>query len=228
MQRAEKLFSIEERQPDSPFVEKIWHARSVPSSAFISVAANHWEIVIWRHEGQTHVTMRGPETRATTKPIPVDAEFFGAQFKLGVFMPSLPLPALVDRDVTVTADGGNTLSLGGSAWEIPSYANVEVFLGHLARENLIAFDPIVADVMEDNSIDLSRRSVERRVRRATGLTSGAIKQIDRAHKATAWLDAGAAIADVVIEAGYADQAHLTRSLRRLMGQTPGRILQQAR
>ena len=105
---------------------------------------------------------------------------------------------------------------------------MEVFLGQLARENLIAFDPIVADVMEDKTIDLSRRSVERRVRRATGLTSGAIKQIDRAHKATALLDAGAAIADVVIEAGYADQAHLTRSLRRLMGQTPGRILQQAR
>jgi methylphosphotriester-DNA--protein-cysteine methyltransferase len=59
------------------------------------------------------------------------------------------------------------------------------------------------------------------------LTLGAIKQIDRAYKATALLDAGATILDVVTQAGYADQAHLTRSLIRFMGQTPGRIATEA-
>jgi methylphosphotriester-DNA--protein-cysteine methyltransferase len=34
------------------------------------------------------------------------------------------------------------------------------------------------------------------------------------------LRAGAAIADVVCDAGYYDQPHLTRSLRRLIGHTP--------
>lgn len=228
MQRAEKLFQIEERAADFPFVDKIWRARSVPSKAFISVVASHWEIVIWRQAGNTNVTVRGPETKATAMPIPVDAEFFGVQFKLGAFMPDLPIPMLVDRDLTLSLRTGNTFRFGGSAWEIPVYENVEVFLGRLARKGLIAFDPIVEEVMADRPIDLSQRSVERRVRRATGLTLGAIKQIDRAYKAIALLDAGATISDVVIEAGYADQAHLTRSLKRFMGQTPGRISQEAR
>ncbi|WP_353646833.1 AraC family transcriptional regulator [Mesorhizobium sp. WSM2239] len=228
MQRAEKLFHIEERAADSPFVDKIWRARSVSSKAFISVAASHWEIVIWRQAENTNVTIRGPETRATAMPIPVDAEFFGVQFRLGAFMPDLPVPMLVDRDLTVTSRIGNTFRLGGSVWEIPNYENVEVFLRQLARKGLVTFDPIVTEVMEDSPVDLSKRSMERRIRRATGLTLGAIKQIDRAYKATVLLDAGATISDVVIEAGYADQAHLTRSLKRLMGQTPGRISQAVR
>lgn len=228
MQRAEKLFHIEERASDSPFVDKIWRARSVPSKAFISVAASHWEIVIWRQTENTNVTIRGPETRATAMPIPVDAEFLGVQFRLGAFMPDLPVPMLVDRDLTVTSRVGNTFRLGGSVWEIPNYENVEVFLRQLARKGLVTFDPIVAEVVEDIPVALSKRSMERRIRRATGLTLGAIKQIDRAYRATALLDAGATISDVVIEAGYADQAHLTRSLQRLMGQTPGRISREAR
>ena len=70
--------------------------------------------------------------------------------------------------------------------------------------------------------------MERRVRRATGLTVGVIRQIERAHDATRRLDAGSSISDAVADAGYADQAHLTRSLKRFMGQTPGRMVQEAR
>jgi hypothetical protein len=228
MQRAGKLFRIEERAADSPFVDKIWRAQSVPSEAFISVAASHWEIVIWRQAGNAHVTIRGPETRATVMPIPVDAEFFGIQFRLGAFMPDLPVPMLVDRQLTATSRAGNTFRLGSSVWEIPNYENVEIFLGQLARKGLVIFDPIVPEIMGDRSIDLSRRSIERRVRRATGLTLGTIKQIDRAYRATALLDAGATISEVVIETDYADQAHLTRSLKRYIGQTPSRISQEAR
>jgi AraC-like DNA-binding protein len=227
MQRAEKLFHIDVRGSDSPFVDKIWRACSVPFEEFISVAASHWEIVIWRQGENTNVTIRGPETRATAIPIPADAEFFGIRFRLGAFMPELPVPTLVDRDLTHTSRAGDTFRLGGSNWETPEYENVEIFLRQIARRGLVSFDPIVAEVMEDRQVDLSTRSVQRRIRRATGLTLCTIKQINRAYKATAMLDAGATVSDVVVEAGYADQAHLTRSLKRLMGQTPGQISQQA-
>ena len=63
----------------------------------------------------------------------------------------------------------------------------------------------------------------RRVRRATGLTLGAIRQIERAKQAAGLLDGGATILDAGMRAGYTDQAHLTRSLKRFMGQTPGQI-----
>jgi AraC-like DNA-binding protein len=65
--------------------------------------------------------------------------------------------------------------------------------------------------------------VERRVARATGLTRGAIRQIRRADEAVALLGRGVAPHEVARRAGYADQPHLTRSLKRFVGATPAQL-----
>jgi hypothetical protein len=105
MKRAVKLFCIEERRPDSPVVERVWRARSgargEPAEAFISVALPHWQLVVRRERGRTHVSVRGPETKATTSLIPPETEFLGIDFKLGSFTPALPVPRLVDGMITL-------------------------------------------------------------------------------------------------------------------------------
>jgi len=227
MQRATKIFHFEEREADSPFIDAIWRTTSAPHESFVSIAATHWEIVVWRQAGQTHLTVRGPETKATAVPIPANAEFFGVQFRLGAFMPDLPVLSLVDRDLTLPRGVGNSFRLNGSVFEIPAYDNIDAFVNRLAREGLLIGDPVVSAVLRGRQTDLSRRSIERRVRRATGLTLGAIRQIERAKKAAELLDQGATILDAVMRAGYADQAHLTRSLKRFMGQTPAQIAKEA-
>jgi methylphosphotriester-DNA--protein-cysteine methyltransferase len=68
------------------------------------------------------------------------------------------------------------------------------------------------------------RSAQRHFLRATGITHNAIRRIERARHATNLLRQGVAIADAVYEAGYFDQAHLTRSLKHLIGQTPAQII----
>ena len=65
---------------------------------------------------------------------------------------------------------------------------------------------------------------QRRFVRATGLTYSAFRQTERARHATDLLRSGVPIADVVHDAGYFDQPHLTRSLKRLIGLTPGQIV----
>jgi AraC-like DNA-binding protein len=52
------------------------------------------------------------------------------------------------------------------------------------------------------------------------MTQSRFRQIERARHAVQLLRSGSSILDVVHEAGYFDQAHLTRSLRQLIGQTP--------
>jgi len=84
-------------------------------------------------------------------------------------------------------------------------------------------DAVASAAAEAHVPDLSPRSQERRVARATGLTRGAIRQIRRAEAAVDLLARGVPAVDVVGRAGYADQSHLTRSLRRFVGQTPARI-----
>lgn len=227
IRRAVGIFPFDERGADSPFIEKIWRTRSVAYEAFISVAVTHWEMVVTRQDGRAYLTVRGPETKATTADIPASAEFFGIQFKLGAFMPGLPVGSLVDGALTLPEAPGRSFRLANSNWDLPDYDNADTFVNRLARKDLLVRDEVVVAALQDRPVDLSPRTVERRVLRATGLTRRAMKSIERAARATDLLDNGATILDAVERGGYADQSHLTRALRRFMGQTPAQIVREA-
>ena len=225
MKRAAELFALEARPSRSPFVERTWRTLSTPEEGwFISVAATHWEMVVTRQRGAPWLTVRGPETKATAVPIPRDAEFFGIQFRAGTFMPALPPGRLVDRAVTLPAATRRSFWLGGSAWEHPGPDTADIFVDRLVRAGLLVHDPIVAEALHIDVAGFSARSLERRVARATGLSRGAVARIRRAERSVALLSRGVPASEVARRTGYADQPHLTRSLRRLVGQTPKQIV----
>ncbi len=223
MRRAAELFSFERGRPRSPLIEAMWSTRSGSEGSFISVAVCHWEIVVTRQSHGAWLTIRGPETRASVAPVPVDGEFFGIQFSHGTFMPGFAPALLVDRSVDLPATAAGTFRLDGSAWEVPRPDNADVFVDRLVRAGLLVHDPVVAAALHDDAEGLSRRTVERRVVRATGLTRGTIRQIQRAERAADLLSSGVPAPDVVRLTGYADQPHLTRSFKRFVGQTPTRV-----
>ena len=123
-------------------MEKAWTSRSEPEPAFISVAVSRWHIVVATRRDVTQLTVRGPETTATVTPIPADAEFFGIVFRLGTFLPAMPLAGLVDRAVTLPAVTPNSVWFEGSRWEIPTPGNADVFVNRLVRQGLILRDPV--------------------------------------------------------------------------------------
>ncbi|MDB5300801.1 MAG: AraC family transcriptional regulator [Phycisphaerales bacterium] len=216
---------FEDRPSDSPFVERIWRSHSERAGTFHSIAACHWEMVVTRHEGKTSLTVRGPETKATTADCPAYGEWFAIRFKLGAFMPLLRPGDLRDRkNVTLPDASGRSFWLNGSAWEYPDFENAETFVKRLVHAGLIAVDHSVLDVLHSQPQEQSLRTAQRHFLQATGMTHGAIHQIERARYATTLLKQGVSILDAVHEAGYYDQSHLTRSLKRLIGQTPAQIL----
>jgi hypothetical protein len=189
----------------------------------MSTAVARWEIVVTRQEGAVWLTVRGPEARATVAPVPLDAEFLGIQFSLGTFMPGLDLRRLVGRGLMLPSTSGRSFWLGGSSWEMPQAHNADVFVDRLVAAGLLVHDPVASAAVHDDLPGLSTRSVERRVARATGLTRGTIRQIGRADQAVDLLGRGVAPVEVVRRLGYADQPHLTRSLRRFVGCTPSQL-----
>jgi AraC-like DNA-binding protein len=217
-------FIFDNRPSDSTFVESIWRTQSESAGTFTSVAVSHWEMVVTKQLGITTLTVRGPETKATPSPIPQDAEFFGITFKLGTFMPYLPVTHLVDDALNLPDARSNAFWLNGSAWQFPDFENADTFVERLVREGLLVREPVVEAALQGQLVGLSLRSVQRRFLRATGLTHGTVFQIERARQAAALLEQGISILDTVDQAGYADQAHLTRSLRRFFGQTPAQML----
>jgi AraC-like DNA-binding protein len=175
-------------------------------------------------ETLSHKLVRGPESRATLAQLPPEGEWLGIRFKLGTFMPLMRSAELRDRnDVILPNATSRSFWLTGSAWDFPSFDNAEIFVNQLARAGLIMTDPTIEGTIRGALQHISTRTEQRRVLQITGLTRGAVCQIERARRATLLLRSGKSIADVIHEAGYYDQAHLTRSLQRFIGSTPGRI-----
>jgi AraC-like DNA-binding protein len=213
-----------ERPSDSPFVERVWRCHSERSGMFLAVASSHWEMVVTRLNGTTMVTLHGPETKAREVFCPADGEWFAIRFKAGTFMPQLPVAQLLNgQDVNLPGISGKSFRLNGSKWELPDFDNAETFVARLARAGIIARDPAVEAALQGERKALSLRSAQRHFLQATGMTHATLRQIERARYATNLLRAGVSIGDTVHEARYFDQAHLTHSLKHLIGLTPVKI-----
>jgi AraC-like DNA-binding protein len=217
-------FTFDYRLSDSPYVDAIWHTFLEEDGEFMSLAEPRWGLVVWTYEGKTNVTVRGPETFATPAPVTAGAETFGIIFKLGTFMPHLPVSQLVDCPADMPAASGNRFWLHSGVWEMPTFENADTFIERLARNHMLVREPVVDDALRGRYGDVSLRSVQRRFLRATGLTHNTIYQIERAERAATLLFEGVPILDTVEQAGYADQPHMTRALKRLIGLTPAQII----
>jgi AraC-like DNA-binding protein len=221
-------FAFDTRPANSSLVEIVWHTHSERPGTFTSVAASNWEMVITTFGGKTMITARGPETKASQADFPADAEFFGITFKLGTFMPHLPIKTLLDKqDATLPEASSNSFWLCGSAWELPTFENADVFVDRLIRQGILVRDPVVEATIQGHTPDMSIRSLQYRFLQATGLTHKTIQQIERARSAVSLLERGTAISVAAFELGYFDQAHLSNSLKRFVGSTPAQIAQKS-
>jgi len=218
------LIFEKDRPSDSPCVERVWRYHSEGGGSFVSIAECRSELVVGRHHGRVTVTVRGPETRARRLSYPPDAEWLGIRVKTGAFLPSRPAQELVDGEVTLPEAMRGSFWLDGSAWQVPDYENADTFVAWLVRAGLLVIDPAVPAALRGELTDASLRTIQRHFLQATGVTRSAARQIERARYATLLLKRGDSIADATHEAGYFDQPHLTRSLKRLTGQTPAELL----
>ncbi|HZR42049.1 MAG TPA: AraC family transcriptional regulator, partial [Ktedonobacteraceae bacterium] len=188
------------------------------------------EIVLTRYQGKTMLTVRGPETQATPMHFSwTGAEFLGIDLKPGAFLPHLPPGQLMNlQDANLPEASSTAFWLCGAAWQYPDYDNADTFIARLVRAGLLMRDPLVEAVFQGQPHGMSLRAVQYRFLQATGLTYRMIRQIERARQAAALLEQGQSIPEVVYQAGYFDQPHLTRSLKHFIGQTPVQILQKSR
>ena len=194
---------FEARLSDSPFVERVWRCHSERTGKFLSIAASHFEMAVTRHRGKTFLTLRGPETKATTLDCPAEGEWLCIRFKLGTFMPKVLPGSLRDqRDVTLPDAASRSFWLNGSAWQYPDFENAETFVKRLAKAGVISRDSTVDAALEGQPRTLSLRSAQRHFLRATGMTCATFRQIERARYATNLLKEGVSIVDAVHLAGF--------------------------
>jgi hypothetical protein len=216
-------FISEGRVSDSPYVEMIWRGQAGSDYAPICPADGRWNLLLLRQNGRVKVSVEGPLTKARFTTQSEGTEWLVVKFKLGTFLSSLPVRSLLDTEAILPEAACKSFWLHGSTWQFPDYENTETFIDMLVHDDLLLRDPIVHAVLQDQPQEISLRTVRRRFLLATGLSPKAIQQIERAQQATALLEQGVSLLDVVDQASYADQPHMTRALRHYIGYTPAQI-----
>ena len=215
----------EQRLSDSPYVETITHGWTMSDGSTIRPSESNWHMVFVKEHGRIHRLVVGPLSTAGVASWGEGAEILWIKFKLGVFMPHLPVRDLLDSEKPLPEAASSSFWLKSAAWELPDFENADTFVNRLMHDEILVLDPVVDAMLQDQSVDISSRTMRHHFLRATGLTRSRIFQMRQAQQAKALLQMGTPILDAVHEAGYFDQPHLTRALKQFIGYTPAQIAQ---
>jgi AraC-like DNA-binding protein len=216
---------FEGRKSDSPYIEAVWRGLAGSDYAPVCPASSHWHLLFLKQDGKVKVSVEGPLTQATPVSQAEGTEWFGITFPLGTFLPSVAARNLLDERAVLPLAAKASFELADSRWQFPDYENVETFVNRLVREHALVSDPVVKAVLTGQQPEISSRTVRRRFLYATGLTYKALSQIERAKQAANLLEQGVALLEAAYQTGYADQSHMTRSLKHFIGYTPAQIAQ---
>jgi hypothetical protein len=232
------MVTLDERLSDSPYVEAVSQGCTLEDGSTIRPAEANWHMVLSHYQGNTQLMVVGPLSTSGVAAWQAGAEIIWIRFRLGVFMPHLPLKHFVDVEQALPAASSQRFWLNGSALQFPHYENIELFVDRLVAEEVLVSDPLIGAVLQEKmhtgslytgslppaSIHaLSPRTVRHRFLQATGLAHNHVRQIERAQRAAMLLKQGVSILDTVYDLGYYDQPHLTRSLKQWVGYTPAQL-----
>ena len=214
-------FTYEEKRSSCPYVDVVWHTEDQTDGVYIASADACWDMIfIQSYEGKRRVLLSGPSSKTTDVPYSAGNKNFGIRFKPGVIFTNIPVADMVDVTQALPMPTEDTFVLQDRIWKLPTYENVDEFMGGLVECGLLSHDPIVRDVLENKTVNMSARSIQRHFAMTIGMSPRRVKQITSARKAVELLLQGMSLAEVAYELDYADLPHMVRMLKRFTGYTP--------
>jgi AraC-like DNA-binding protein len=185
--------------------------------------------VVWTGE---RLVVAGPATGPVMAKVPAGAAAMGVRFRVGAAGAALGLPAAELLDATIAledlwgCDGADLAERIGSAGT-PTEQLRALVAAVGARG--AAPDPVVraaATGVQRAALGIGDRQLRRRFADAVGYGPKTLQRVLRFQRflALAAREVRADLARLALEAGYADQAHLTRECTRLAGLPPAALL----
>jgi hypothetical protein len=217
-------FIAEGRLSDSPYVDSIWQGQADADHTLMCPADGRWNLSFTNLNGRVEICVEGPMTQAVPKTHLDGVDWLVIKFKLGVFLPGVSSREYLDSAAVLPDATRQSFWLNSSTWEIPNFENADTFVDWLVRSDAVQLNPVVSTALQDHPQPVAERTLRHHFLRTTGLTQSHVRQIERARDAMSLLQHDVPILDVVARLNYADQPHLTRSLKRFMGYTPTQVL----
>lgn len=208
---------------NAELVEKIVHIRYSDDFMDKTVPDGCWDFHFLRRQGKVSVYIAGAKTYPVKLPFQKNDDLLSVEFKPNAFLPHFPAITLLDCKTFLPFEESYFL-LGEERFEVPTFDTVEKFVHKMIKRHIMANNSVVEAVVKGKPYEVCQRSIQRHFRQATGMTWKHYQQIKRAHHAVQLIKDGKLLLDVAFEVGYADQSHMTRSLKKILGQTPHEIL----
>ncbi|SDY70223.1 Helix-turn-helix domain-containing protein [Micromonospora pattaloongensis] len=214
----------EEGASRHPAIRTIWRAHVEEPGRYLLAANEFWGISFIRHtDGTVSAELDGPTVQARTTTSVRGEDYWGLELRAHVFVQGVEKMTLLEAThrLPVTDD---CVLLGGCHAPVPRWGGLEDFVDSLLAAGALVADEDVRRALRGDYSGLARRTWQRRFRAVTGLSPKQVQQLQRARHAYVLLQSGMPAAEAAVAAGFADQSHLTRSLRRIRNETPARII----
>ena len=214
----------EQRASTCPEIRTVWRAFVEEDAGYVDEASEHWGLsFILRADGSLAAELAGPRIEGLPIRAHVGEAYWGVELAAHVVSPGVD-KALLRGAIAELPVADGQVSIGGRRYPVPRWEELEGFVARLVDDGALVSDDDIRRALDGDDVGLSRRSWQRRFRSVTGLRRKEIERLDRCRYAYRLLCEGRRPAEVAAAVGYADQAHLTRELRRIRGETPARIL----
>lgn len=229
----------------APFVEHYWTVEWNLGQPLVRETLPHPVVHIVLENGMAQIA--GPTTRRFTTTLAGKGRVFGIKFHPGGFRPFVAesVSGLADRTVELSAVfGAGAADLAERALAHDDHQATIAVLETFLRSREARIDAtavlmarIAARMAEDREIkrieqvaqefSIGLRSLQRQFRDYVGVHPKWVIQRYRLHEALARIDEGTAgdWTTLALDLGYADQAHLIRDFKKIVGRTPAEYAQ---
>ena len=205
----------EQKSSKLPFIQCVWRASVIEADEYGDPAKDTWGLAFTkRADGTLSAELLGQSFHYKILDSTVGDLYWGIEFYSYVTMKGVDKPAMAGKLIHLNVQDGYFF-IGDDHYAIPDYEGLEDFCEQLAAQSVISH--------ATRHLRMSLRSEQRQHRQTVGLTRKQVEQIKRAEYAAKLLKRGVSLVDVAEEAGYADQAHMTRSLKSILGKTPAQL-----
>jgi AraC-like DNA-binding protein len=167
--------------------------------------------------------LAGQATEPMDVPYQAGTSSVVISFAAGAYLPAYPGKKMLNLAEMLPCPDSNHFILAGKLFQIPTFDTVEDLVNAMLAEDILKMDDVVASILNGNAKALSDRAKQRHFLEVTGLTRKSLEQIQRAQEAVRQLQAGKKPVDVAVDAGFTDQAHLAKSLKKIMRKRPSSV-----
>jgi hypothetical protein len=208
------------RSSPHQWIDTIWQTECLSDGIYSATPDGSWDLIsIEKPDGRRIVFITGQATEPVENPYEKGERSVVISFSAHVY--------LATRDEVLTGSTllflrveGDSFILNEARFPLPTFHNAEDVVDRMVAQGLLRSDELVRGALEGKPKAASRRATQHHFKTVTGITQKNFQMIRRAQEAVKLIKMGRSAAEVAADLGYADQAHMIHSIKKLMGKLP--------